>query len=46
VAALKAEGKDLAAVQAAKPAEAYDEGWGQVWITSDQFVGFVYETLP
>jgi len=46
VADLKAEGKDLAAVQAAGPAAAYDEEWGQVWITSDQLVQFVYETIP
>jgi glyoxylase-like metal-dependent hydrolase (beta-lactamase superfamily II) len=46
VADLKAEGRDLAAVQAAKPAAAYDEGWGQVWITADQIVQFIYDTLP
>jgi cyclase len=46
VAELKAEGKDLAAVQASKPADKYDAEWGQVWITSDQLVQFIYETIP
>jgi hypothetical protein len=40
-----AAGKDLAAVQAAAPAAAYDEDWGQAWLTSDQFVEEVFDSL-
>ena len=45
VALEKKAGKDLAAVQAAQPASAYDEAWGQAWLTSDQFVQTVFESL-
>ena len=38
-------GKDLAAVQAAGPAQAYDAEWGQAWLTADQFVETVFESL-
>jgi cyclase len=38
-------GKDLAAVQAAGPAAAYDADWGQAWLTSDQFVEEVFNSL-
>jgi len=40
-----AAGKDLAAIQAAKPAAAYDADWGQKWLTSDQFVEMIYDSL-
>ncbi len=36
---------DLAAVLAAKPAAAYDAEWGQAWLTSDQFVEMVFDSL-
>ena len=45
VALEKKAGKDLAAVQATQPAAAYDEAWGQAWLTSDQFVQTVFESL-
>jgi glyoxylase-like metal-dependent hydrolase (beta-lactamase superfamily II) len=45
VAKLMNEGKDLAAIQAAQPAAAYDEAWGQAWLTSDQFVQEIYDSL-
>jgi len=45
VALEKKVGKDLAAVQATQPASAYDEAWGQVWLTSDQFVQTVFDSL-
>ncbi len=38
-------GKDLAAIQAAKPAAAYDADWGVKWLTSDQFVEMVFDSL-
>ena len=38
-------GKDLEAVQAAQPAAAYDAEWGQAWLTSDQFVEMVFDSL-
>jgi glyoxylase-like metal-dependent hydrolase (beta-lactamase superfamily II) len=38
-------GKDLAGVQAAAPAAAYDADWGQAWLTSDQFVQEVFDSL-
>ena len=38
-------GKDLAAIQAANPAAAYDEAWGQAWLTSDQFIEEVFDSL-
>jgi len=40
-----AAGKDLAAILAANPAAAYDEAWGQAWLTSDQFVEEIYASL-
>ena len=40
-----AAGKDLAAVQAAKPAAAYDADWGKKWLTSDQFVETIFDSL-
>ncbi|MEN8006585.1 MAG: MBL fold metallo-hydrolase [Candidatus Krumholzibacteriota bacterium] len=40
-----AAGKDLEAVQAAGPAAAYDADWGQAWLTSDQFVQMVFDSL-
>ncbi len=36
---------DLAAVLAAKPAAAYDAEWGQAWLTSDQFVEMVFDSM-
>jgi cyclase len=39
------KGSDLAAVQAAGPAAAYDADWGQAWLTSDQFVQEVFDSL-
>ncbi len=38
-------GKDLAAIQAVKPAAEWDEVWGEKWLTSDQFVELVYDSL-
>jgi glyoxylase-like metal-dependent hydrolase (beta-lactamase superfamily II) len=38
-------GKDLAGVQAAGPAAEFDADWGQAWLTSDQFVQEVYDSL-
>ncbi len=38
-------GKDLAAILATKPAAAYDEAWGQAWLTSDQFVEEIFDSL-
>jgi len=38
-------GEDLAAIQAAQPAAAYDAEWGQDWLTSDQFVEMVFDSL-
>jgi cyclase len=38
-------GKDLAAIQAAQPAAAYDTEWGQECLTSDQFVEMVFDSL-
>lgn len=47
VAAAVAEGAtDLAAVQAVRPADPWDEIWGQAWLTSDQFVELVHSSLP
>jgi glyoxylase-like metal-dependent hydrolase (beta-lactamase superfamily II) len=45
IAALKAEGKSLQEVIAARPTAATDAELGQGFIKPDQFVGFVYETL-
>ena len=46
VAAAAADGADLAVVQAQQPAAPWDADWGQVWLTSDQFVKLVYDSLP
>lgn len=45
VAALKAEGKTLAQVIAAKPTAATDETLGKAFIKPERFVTFIYETL-
>jgi cyclase len=45
IAALKAEGKSLQDVIAARPTAATDAELGQGFIKPDQFVTFVYETL-
>ena len=45
IAALKAEGKSLQDVIAARPPAATDAELGQGFIKPDQFVTFVYETL-
>ena len=45
IAALKAEGKTLAEVQAAKPTAEFDEKLGNAFIKPDQLVSFIYETL-
>ena len=45
VAALKASGKALADVQAAKPSAAYDAEWGGGFMKADDFVALVYSTL-
>jgi hypothetical protein len=42
---LKASGKSLAEVQAAKPTAAFDAAWGKGGFTPDDFVGLVYNTL-
>jgi glyoxylase-like metal-dependent hydrolase (beta-lactamase superfamily II) len=42
---LKAEGKSLEEVVAAKPSESFDEKWGQGFIKPDQFVEFVYTSM-
>ncbi|HVF35426.1 MAG TPA: MBL fold metallo-hydrolase [Candidatus Saccharimonadia bacterium] len=45
IAALKAEGKTLAEVRAAKPTAEFDEELGNAFIKPDQLVGFIYESL-
>ncbi|RLB92785.1 MAG: MBL fold metallo-hydrolase [Deltaproteobacteria bacterium] len=45
VAEARQGGSDLATVQAGNPAAPWDEAWGQVWLTSDQFVESVYTSL-
>ncbi len=45
VAAEIAKGGDLAAVQAAHPCDQWDESLGQRWLTSDQFVQSIYDSL-
>jgi len=40
-----AAGKELEAIQAAKPGAAYDADWGVKWLTSDQFVEMVFDSL-
>ena len=45
VAAEMDKGGDLAAVQAANPCAEWDEGLGQAWLTSDQFVQSIFDSL-
>jgi len=45
IAALKAEGKTLSQVIAAKPTAATDETLGKAFIKPEQLVTFIYETL-
>lgn len=45
VSALIEEGKDLEAVQAAKPTLEYDEEWGQLWLDGDTFTATVFNSL-
>lgn len=45
VAALKAQGKTLAQVIAAKPTASTDDALGKAFIKPDQLVTFIYETL-
>ena len=42
---LKASGKSLADVQAAKPSAEFDEAWGKGMMNADRFVEIVYNTL-
>jgi glyoxylase-like metal-dependent hydrolase (beta-lactamase superfamily II) len=46
VAELKASGKTLEQVQAAKPTAAFDEKWGKFVIDPDFFTQIVYDGLP
>ncbi len=39
------KGADLAEVQAAKPCAEWDEKLGQAWLTSDQFVQSIFDSL-
>ncbi len=45
IGALVDAGKSLDEVQAARPTAAYDEKWGKVFLTGEQFTGIVYENL-
>ena len=45
VRALKASGKTLAEVQAAKPSKPFDETWGKGMMNPDAFVALVYNTV-
>jgi cyclase len=45
VGALKASGKAVADVQAAKPTAAYDTEWGQGFMKPDDFVALVFATM-
>lgn len=45
VAGLIKQGKTLAEVQAAKPSAKWDADWGKGFLTPEQFVGIVYESL-
>ena len=45
VGALKASGKSLADVQAAKPSADYDAQWGGGFMKPDDFVAIVYNTV-
>ncbi len=38
-------GADLAAVQASKPCAEWDQSHGQAWLTSDQFVQSIFDSL-
>jgi glyoxylase-like metal-dependent hydrolase (beta-lactamase superfamily II) len=38
-------GKTLAEVQAAHPTQAFDDKWGKVWLTPDQFTELVYSGM-
>ncbi len=40
-----AKSSDLETVQAAKPCAEWDESLGQVWLTSDQFVQSIFDSL-
>ncbi len=42
---LKASGKTLADVRAAKPSAPFDADWGKGRMTPDNFVALVYNTL-
>jgi glyoxylase-like metal-dependent hydrolase (beta-lactamase superfamily II) len=46
IAKLKAEGRDRAAVIAAKPTADYDAKWGQGFMKGDVFTGLVFDSLP
>jgi len=45
VSALIEEGKDLEAVQVARPTLEYDEDWGQLWLDGDAFTETVFNSL-
>jgi len=45
VSAAMTENEGLAAVQAAKPCAEWDDTLGAVWLTSDQFVQSIYDSL-
>jgi len=45
VAAMKAEGKSVEEIQAAKPTADYDERWGGGFISADQIVATIFESL-
>ena len=45
VAAEMGKGSDLAAVQAAQPCAEWDQSHGQTWLTSDQFVQSIFDSL-
>ncbi len=45
VAVEMAKGGDLAAVQAAGPCQQWDESLGQTWLTSNQFVQSIFDSL-
>lgn len=45
VAAAMDQGDDLATIQAAHPCAEWDEALGQTWLTSDQFVQSIYDSL-
>lgn len=45
VALAMSDGSDLASVQAAKPCAQWDNSHGQAWLTSDQFVQSIFDSL-